>query len=74
MDETATGFGTSGKLWAHEHWYLSEAPDIVTFGGKTGVSGFYSTFDYNLKDLGIIFEQNVDMIKLLNYGVVWKYI
>ena len=22
VDETRTGFGQSGKIWAHEHWYL----------------------------------------------------
>lgn len=56
INETATGFGSSGKLWAHEYWFLNDAPDIVTFGGKAGISGFYSTTDFKLSDLDIIFE------------------
>ena len=47
VDETRTGVGSTGKMWAHEHWYLNSeqdggAPDIVTFGGWAGISGFYS--------------------------------
>lgn len=52
IDETRTGFGQSGKMWAHEHWYLQDydggAPDIVTFGGKAGVSGIFSSRDYRV--------------------------
>ena len=58
-------------MWAHEHWNLGKSADIVTFGGKAGISGFYSTFDYRMNQG---YEQNVDMVKLLNFGVTWKYI
>ena len=65
-------------MWCHEHWNLHTPADIVTFGGKAGVSGFYSTIDYRLdlitKDQRYSIEQNVDMVKLLNFGVTWKYI
>lgn len=66
--------GITGKMWAHEHWYLSErdggAPDIVTFGGRAGISGFYST-----RDIGTASDdQNVNMVDVLNYGVTWKSI
>jgi 4-aminobutyrate aminotransferase/(S)-3-amino-2-methylpropionate transaminase len=74
VDETRTGLGSSGKMWAHEHWNLSQGADLVSFGGKTGISGFYSTIDFKLNDLGVSFDQPVDMIKLLNYGVVWQTI
>ena len=66
--------GSTGKFWAHEYWNLSESPDIVTFGGKAGISGFYSTIDFKLSNLGVSFEQNVEMVKLLNYGIVWHTI
>jgi len=56
VDENATGVGATGKMWAHEHWYLQDAPDIVTFGGKSGISGFFSSEKYNLDSLGIVFE------------------
>lgn len=80
VDETKTGVGSTGKMWAHEHWNLSTPADIVTFGGKAGISGFYSTVNFRLdqlnegEGLGFPFEQNIDMVKLLNFGVTWKYI
>ena len=36
-DETETGFGITGKMWAHEQYGL--LPDIVCFGGAAQVSG-----------------------------------
>lgn len=78
VDETRTGFGQSGKMWAHEHWYLQDydggAPDILTFGGKTGINGIYSTKEYRVSPTCSAFEQNVDMVKLINYGVMWREI
>ena len=50
VDETKTGVGITGKMWAHEHWMLSQSADIVTFGGKSGIAGFYSTIDFRLSD------------------------
>mmetsp|Transcript_24533 Transcript_24533/g.38046 ORF Transcript_24533/g.38046 Transcript_24533/m.38046 type:complete len:216 (-) Transcript_24533:332-979(-) len=74
VDETKTGFGSSGKKWAHEYWYLakSEAPDFMTFGGKAGLSGFYSTVNHRLSANTV--NQNINMIKLLNYGWIWNII
>jgi 4-aminobutyrate aminotransferase / (S)-3-amino-2-methylpropionate transaminase len=52
VDETKTGMGQTGHMWAHEYWWLHErdggAPDMVTFGGKAGISGFYSSYDYRV--------------------------
>lgn len=65
VDETKTGVGISGKMWAHEYWNLQDAdPDIVTFGGKAGISGFYSSTKYRANDLGVTAEQPVDFVKL----------
>ena len=52
VDETMTGMGASGKNWAHEYWYQMDGttPDFVTFGGKAGISGFYSTIDNRLNE------------------------
>lgn len=65
-------------MWAHEHWYLSDhdggCPDIVTFANKTGISGFYSTLDYRVDPHCANFDQDVDFVKLLNFGTIWKEI
>jgi len=62
-------------MWGHEHWYLQDrdggAPDLVTFGGKAGISGYYSTLDFRQ---GGSADQAVDMVKLLNFGVTWREI
>jgi 4-aminobutyrate aminotransferase/(S)-3-amino-2-methylpropionate transaminase len=42
VDEVQTGGGTTGKMWAHEHWELEQAPDIVTFAKKAQIAGFFS--------------------------------
>ncbi|XP_029650013.1 4-aminobutyrate aminotransferase, mitochondrial-like [Octopus sinensis] len=41
MDEVQTGCGQTGKFWAHEHFNLREAPDIVTFSKKMLTGGFF---------------------------------
>jgi 4-aminobutyrate aminotransferase-like enzyme len=65
-------------MWAHEHWYLNSndggCADMMTFAGKTGISGFYSTVDYRVDPHCTGFEQHVDMIRLLNFGTIWKEI
>lgn len=61
-------------MWGHEHWFLHDKPDIVTFGGKAGISGFYTDVECRTQDYGVQLDQNVDMIKLLNFGVIWKTI
>jgi 4-aminobutyrate aminotransferase/(S)-3-amino-2-methylpropionate transaminase len=76
VDETRVGFGISGKMWAHEHWYLSAerdggAPDIVTFGGRAGISGFYASKEFSANGH---FDSNVDMTGVLNYGLTWRAI
>jgi len=42
MDEVQTGGGPTGKLWAHEHFDLDGAPDVVTFSKKMLTGGFYN--------------------------------
>jgi 4-aminobutyrate aminotransferase-like enzyme len=66
-------------MWGHEHWYLQDAtdggcPDIVTFGGRAGISGFYSTLQYKLHPHCTSFAQDVDMVKLMNYHATWSFI
>lgn len=37
LDEIQTGFGTTGKMWAFEHFDIK--PDIIAFGKKSQVCG-----------------------------------
>jgi 4-aminobutyrate aminotransferase/(S)-3-amino-2-methylpropionate transaminase len=41
VDEVQTGVGATGKFWAHEHWNLDSAPDMVTFSKKAQAAGYY---------------------------------
>lgn len=53
-DEVFSGFGRTGKLFAHQHWNCS--PDIVTFakaiGGGVPLGGFMAT-----ETLGMSFDE-----------------
>jgi 4-aminobutyrate aminotransferase/(S)-3-amino-2-methylpropionate transaminase len=75
VDETEIGIGRSAKMWSHEYWYLSEndggCADIMTFGGNTGLSGFYSTLDYRVDPMCCNFDQNINMVNVVNFGVTW---
>lgn len=41
VDEVQTGVGATGKFWAHDHWELSQPPDMVTFSKKAQTAGYY---------------------------------
>lgn len=41
IDEVQTGGGPTGKLWAHEHFNLDSAPDVVTFSKKMQLGGYF---------------------------------
>ncbi|KAG9411122.1 hypothetical protein AC1031_016772 [Aphanomyces cochlioides] len=42
VDEVQTGGGSTGQFWAHEHWNLSNPPDMVTFSKKLQTGGFFA--------------------------------
>lgn len=41
VDEVQTGVGATGKFWAHDHWNMTEPPDMVTFSKKAQTAGYY---------------------------------
>jgi 4-aminobutyrate aminotransferase/(S)-3-amino-2-methylpropionate transaminase len=48
VDEVQTGFGATGRFWAHEHWGLPSPADIVTFSKKAQTAGYFFS-DENLR-------------------------
>ena len=55
VDEVNSGVGSTGKMWAYEHWGDVQ-PDIVTFAKKMQVSGYYTTRDFRPKSAYQIFN------------------
>lgn len=49
VDEVQTGGGITGKMWGHEHWELSDPPDIVSFSKRTQVAGYFLKKQSNLR-------------------------
>lgn len=41
VDEVQTGVGATGKFWAHDHWNLTDPPDMVTFSKKAQAAGYF---------------------------------
>ena len=43
FDEVQTGIGITGKMWAHEYFGEDARPDMICFGKKTQVCGFFAS-------------------------------
>lgn len=76
IDEVQTGGGPTGKMWCHEHFNLTQPPDIVTFSKKMQIGGYfhrpefkpqqaYRVFNTWMGDPGkiLILEQILNVIK-----------
>lgn len=44
-----TGGGITGKMWGHEHWGLTDPPDIVSFSKRTQVAGYFMKKESHLR-------------------------
>jgi len=44
-DEVQTGFGTTGKMWGHEHFDDTARPDIISFAKKSQVGGIIANYE-----------------------------
>ena len=44
-DEVQTGFGTTSKMWAHEHFGKEAVPDVIVFSKKSQVGGIMANFE-----------------------------
>ena len=73
FDEVQTGWGVTGKLWAHEHFDLPCPPDVVVWAKKAQngilfVSEDLATFFQEEKKFNTTWEgDSVGMLRLLGY-------
>jgi 4-aminobutyrate aminotransferase-like enzyme len=71
FDEIQTGFGATGKMWAHQHFDLPAPPDVVTWAKKAQngvlfVSEELATFFQEEKKFNTTWEGDaVGMVRLL---------
>jgi 4-aminobutyrate aminotransferase/(S)-3-amino-2-methylpropionate transaminase len=76
IDEVQTGVGATGRFWAHEHWDLPQAPDIVTFSKKAQAAGFFYS-DSGLRPAKAYRQFNTwmgDPSRALLFGAIWEEI
>jgi 4-aminobutyrate aminotransferase-like enzyme/ribosomal protein S18 acetylase RimI-like enzyme len=73
LDEVQTGWGATGRLWAHEHFQLPCPPDVVVWAKKAQngvlfVSEELATFFQEEKKFNTTWEgDSVGMIRLLAF-------
>ena len=56
LDEVQTGVGMSGTLWAHEQLDLPRPPDLVCFGKKMQMGGFFATAPFVVSQFGRMYQ------------------
>jgi 4-aminobutyrate aminotransferase/(S)-3-amino-2-methylpropionate transaminase len=56
LDEVQTGVGMSGTLWAHEQLDLPHPPDIVCFGKKMQMGGFFASEAFVISQFGRMYQ------------------
>lgn len=75
VNETQTGVGITGKMWAHEHWFLNTPPDLVTFANRSVAAGFYASDDFKQNLAGITTDdEEVDLTDLIKFSTIQKQI
>ena len=56
LDEVQTGMGISGTLWLHEQLALPTAPDLMCFGKKMQMGGFFATAEQDVRQFGRMYQ------------------
>ncbi len=56
LDEVQTGVAITGTMWAHEQLDLPRPPDMVCFGKKMQMGGFFATADYDIGQFGRMYQ------------------
>ena len=66
LDEVQTGMGASGTLWCHEQLHLPRPPDMVCFGKKMQMGGFFATAEFDVGQFGRMYQtRNGDRARAL---------
>eukprot|EP00741_Cyanophora_paradoxa_P013413 tig00020685_g12952.t1 len=75
VDEVQTGVVATGRFWAHEHWGLTNPPDIVTFAKKMQVTGYFHKPEFRAPHPYRIYNTWMgDMLRLLQAEVIFDVI
>ncbi|AKT36974.1 aminotransferase class III-fold pyridoxal phosphate-dependent enzyme [Chondromyces crocatus] len=56
LDEVQTGMGITGTLWAHEQLALPRPPDLVCFGKKMQMGGFFAAPAHDISQFGRMYQ------------------
>jgi 4-aminobutyrate aminotransferase/(S)-3-amino-2-methylpropionate transaminase len=56
LDEVQTGVGITGTLWAHEQLDLPHPPDLMAFGKKMQMGGFFATEPWVVTRFGRMYQ------------------
>ena len=56
LDEVQTGVAITGTMWAHEQLGLPRPPDMVCFGKKMQMGGFFATSEYDIGQFGRMYQ------------------
>jgi 4-aminobutyrate aminotransferase/(S)-3-amino-2-methylpropionate transaminase len=66
LDEVQTGVGVSGSWWAHEQLELPAPPDLMCFGKKMQMGGFFATSRMRIAQFGRMYHtRNGDRARAL---------
>ena len=56
LDEVQTGVAITGTLWAHEQLELPRPPDLVAFGKKMQMGGFFAAAPFAITQFGRMYQ------------------
>jgi 4-aminobutyrate aminotransferase/(S)-3-amino-2-methylpropionate transaminase len=66
FDEVQTGVGITGTLWCHEQFDLPNPIDLMTFGKKMQMGGFFANARYDIRQFGRMYQtRNGDRARAL---------
>lgn len=75
LDEVQTGVAGTGKLWGHDHFELPEPPDLVAFGKKMQLGGFFVRNEHAITQFGRMYQtRNGDRARVMLCAAVLETI